>query len=294
MRASHPSRRLRSRPPRHRPEGPTLLAEVVRLVDASLLDEDPERGHVAFHATVEDGEVALGLRPLLPGVHPFQELAGLVAPGSWEVFGLRVHGTGHHLEDGTRRRTTSTFAVDRHGGEAALLRDGDRCTEPGPGAVGTIPDLCRRVLGQPTPPAPARTLLLFAVAWLDRLLEAWGDPLQRRGLMTSFAAAAALHPAVTGGAASPTDPSALAQLALDHAAAWPWARLRAEPGALVPPGGGLPPTITGWLDDGAYARWLLGAYPEPGRLALDVVALLGPVVGAEVQVALIELLEDRA
>jgi hypothetical protein len=266
----------------------------VRLVDESLADDEPERGHVAFHAIVEDDEVALGLRPIAPGVHPFTELAGLVAPEAWQVFGLHVHGTGHHLEDGTRRPTTSTFAVDRHGGEAALLHDGDRCIEPGPGAVGTIPDLCRRVLGQPTPPAPARTRLLFAVAWLDRLLEAWGDPTQRRRLMTSFSAVAALHPAVTEGDDAPTEPTALAGRAIDHAADWPWSRLRAEPDALVPPGGGLPATVTGWLDDGAYARWLFGAYPDPGQLALDVIALLGPVVGAEVQVALTSLLEDRA
>ncbi|MFP5254632.1 MAG: hypothetical protein ACLGI8_02155 [Acidimicrobiia bacterium] len=292
MRASQPSRRLRSRPPRHRCDGLALSAAVVHLVDEALAGDD--QGHVAFHATVEGDEVALGLRPIAAGVHPFTELAGLVAPESWQVFGLRVQGIGHHLDDGTRRRATSIFAVDRHGGEAALLHDGDRRIEPGPGAVGTIPDLCRRVLGRPTPPAPARTRLLFAVAWLDRVLDAWGDPMQRRRLMTSFGAVAGLHPAVRDAAGPPAEAAGLARLADEHAAAWPWSRLRAEPEGLVPPDGGLPAHITTWMDDGAYARWLFGAYPDPGQLAPDVISLLGPVVGAEVQAALVSLLEERA
>lgn len=293
MPAPQPSRRLRSRPPRHRPEGSPLVVEVVRLVDETLAGDDPEAGHVAFHATVEGGQVTLGLRPVAAGVHPFAALAGLVAPDPWQVFGLRVQGTAHRLDDGLRRRTTSTFAVDRHGGEAAVVRDGDRGIEPGPGAVGTIPDLCRRVLGLPTPPPPARPRLLFALAWLDRVLEAWSDPARRRRLMSSFGAVAALHPALAPGAEVPTGAVALADRALRHAAEWPWSRLRAQPEVLVPPGGGLPARVTAWLDDGAYARWLLGAYPDPGRLAADVTALLGPAVGAEVQLALTSLLEDR-
>lgn len=288
MRASPSSRRLRSRPPRHAP-----VAELVRLVDASGADARPDH-HLAFHATEEGGELVLGVRPIPVGVHPFAELAGLVAPGSWTIFGLQVHGTGHHLDHGTREHTTTTFAVDRRGGEAAVLRLGDRCLEPGPGAEGTIPDLCRRVLGLATPPPPARTRLLFALAWLDRLLEAWGDATQRRSLMRSFPSAAALHPAVAAPGEAPATPAALARLAGEHADAWPWSRLRAEPQAFAPPGGALPATVTAWLDDGAYARWLLGAYPDPAVLAVDVISLLGPVVGPEVQATLTGLLEDRS
>lgn len=288
MRAPSSSRRLRSRPPRHQ-----LATEVVHLIDASGADAHPDH-HLAFHATTEDGELSLGVRPIPIEVHPFTELAGLVAPSSWTVFGLQVHGTGHHLDEGTRHRTTTTFAVDRSGDEAALLRQGEDCMEPGPGAEGTIPDLCRRVLGLPTPPPPARTRLLFALAWLDRLLEAWSDPMRRRALMTSFTSVAALHPAVPSGGEPPSGPAELAAMAVEHAAAWPWARLRAEPATLVPPGGGLPAPVAAWMDDGAYARWLFGAYPDPAVLALDVVSLLGPVVGQEVQAALTRLFEDRS
>jgi hypothetical protein len=292
MPAPSSSRRPRSRLPRHRAGTPDLLADVVRLVDASFADAVPEE-HLAFHATVEDGEVALGVRPIPIGVHPFSELAGLVAPPSWEVFGLRVHGTGHRLDDGTRRPTTSTFAVDRAGAERSVLHDGDRRVEPGDGAVGTLPDLCRRVLGLPTPPPPARTHLLFAVAWLDRLLEAWSDPLRRRRIMSSFAAAAALHPAVADGEEPPDDPFVLSRLAAAHAEAWPWARLRREPDALAPPGGGLPGSVAAWMDDGAFARWVLGAYPDLGALVVDTLSLLGPVVADDVRTVVIRTLEGE-
>lgn len=293
MPAPSSSRRPRSRPPRPRPAAPDRLGEVVRLVDESFADDAPGAGHLAFHATVEEGEVALGVRAIPSGVHPFTELAGLVAPSSWEVFGLRVHGTGHRLDDGVRRPTASTFAVDRHGGERAVLRDDDQRVEPGPGAVGTLPDLCRRVLGLPTPPPPARTHLLFAVAWLDRLLEAWSDPRRRRQIMTSFPAAAALHPAVADGEAPPDDPVVLARVATAHADAWPWARLRSEPEALVPPGGCLPGSVATWMDDGAFARWVLGAYPDLGVLTVDTLSLLGPVVGDEVRTVVRRTLEGE-
>lgn len=294
MPAPSSSRRPRSRPSHRRSAGPDRLADVVRLVDESFADDAPEAGHLAFHATLEDGQLALGVRPIPVGVHPFSELAGLVAPSSWEVFGLRVHGTGHRLDDGTRRPATSTFAVDRTGAERSVLHDGEQRVEPGPGAVGTLPDLCRRVLGLPTPPPPARTHLLFAVAWLDRLLEAWSDPLRRRRIMTSFPAAAALHPAVADGAEPPDDPVVLGRRAAAHAEAWPWARLRSEPEALVPPGGGLPGSVAAWMDDGAFARWVLGAYPDLGILVVDALSLLGPVVGDEVRTVVLRTLEgDR-
>lgn len=258
------------------PERP--LAAVARAIDEAATGTAE---HLAFHAVLAGDGFDLGIRAFPTDVHPFAELAGLVAPADWDVFGLQVQGTAHHLDDGQRARTTTTYAVDRGGHEHTILRQGEHRRELPGGAVGTLPDLCRRVLGLPTPPPPAPTIVAFTTAWLDAVLAAWNDPSQRRHLCASFAAVAAVHPAVGRGDA-PADPRVLARIARAHAEAWPWARLRAEPEGLALPHGALPAATASWMDDGAYARWVLGAFPGLAALALDVVELLGPVTGAEV------------
>lgn len=285
MPAPSSARRRRARPPRHRP-----LEAVARVIDA-VPEDDP--CHLAVYvAEPGDGaadDVELGLRPLPPGHHPFTELAGLQAPPSWSMFGLRVHGTGHHLQESRSERATTTFLVARTGEEITLLRMGGAVAEVPEAAQGTLPDLCRRVLGLPTAPAPASTGLVHALAWLDAVLERWGDPSQRRHLSRSFAAVAACHPAVAGGEA-PTTPEALVAVAREHTAAWPWSRLRAAPDALPLPGGSLPPATAAWMDDGFFARWALGAFPDTVALATDVTALLGGEVGPLVRQVLVAAL----
>src|SRR3546814_8885037 len=62
-----------------------------------------------------------------------------------------------------------------------------------------------------------------------------------------------------------------------HAACWPWARLRLEPGgAPLPPGNELPSHVAAWMDDGFYARWALGAFPSAARLVHDLAGLVAP------------------
>ena len=135
------------------------------------------------------------------------------------------------------------------------------------------------MLGLPTAPAPPTTAVLWTVAWLDRVVEAWGDPPQHRALMSSWAEIAALHPAALArphDLPEPDDPAQLVTAALAHAAEWPWARLRQAPDALHLPDGHLPHDITSWMDDGFYARWAFGAFPDVATLALDLFGLLDP------------------
>jgi hypothetical protein len=205
------------------------------------------------------------------------------------MFGLRVHGTGHHLDEPRRERAVTTFLVARTGEEVTLLRMGGAMSEVPETAHGTLPDLCRRVLGLPTAAAPTSTAVVHTLAWLDSVLERWGEPQQRRRLMRSFAAVAACHPAVTTDTA-PSSPEALVALAREHTAAWPWARLRSTPNALPLPGGSLLPATAAWMDDGFFARWALGAFPDPLTLVTDVTALLGADVGPLVQRAVLDLL----
>lgn len=285
MRAPSSTRRLRSRPPRHRP-----ITELAHAIDGATAEEP---SHLAIYVAEAAGpadEVEVGLRPFPTDIHPFTELSGLVAPPEWSMFGLRVHGTGHHLAvEGRRERTVTTFLLARTGEEVTLLRMGGAVTEVPETAQGTLPDLCRRVLGRPTAPAPPSTAVLHTLSWLDSVLERWGEPRERRRLRSSFAAVAACHPAVVTGTA-PTTLDALVALAREHTAAWPWSRLRGAPDALPLPGGGLPPAIAGWMDDGFFARWATGAFPDPLSLVTDVTALLGAEVGPLVQRAVLELL----
>jgi hypothetical protein len=270
------SRRLRSCPPQPSPgRGPGSgeeLVELTHLVDEATRDEP---GHVAVHIADAPGELLLGLAPLEPGRHPFGVVAGCSAPPSWRSFGLRVVGTAHHLDATVPAERSSTiFLVDRTGTERSLMRRGDTVTDLADRAQGTIPDLCRRVLGVPTDPAPRSTAALWTVAWFDAILAASGDTSRRAGVGASWARLAALHPAVGTSAEGGVTPEALATLARAHAAAWPWARLRAEPHAAPWPDEPLPQHLTTWMDDGFFARWLLGGFPSVAELVHDVSGLV--------------------
>lgn len=263
MRSPTPTtRRLNARTrARSRPS----LEDVARLVDAEL---DPEEGHAGIHVSFPPGgELELGVLPIPVELHPFAVLAGTVAPASWVMFGVRVRGTAHHLDDGARERCSTTYLVARDGAEIAVVREADRVTVIDLPAEGTLPDLCRRVLQLATPPPPSSTDALFALAWLDsvfaRVAAHPGEPMTRADV-------AALHPAAT----DEVEPAAFADAVRAHAARWPWSSLRAAPRVLALPGADLPASVTRWMDDGAYARWALGAFPPPAQLAADLGGLL--------------------
>lgn len=271
-------RRLRARPPGHH-----RIGAIARVVDEGTLD-DP--GHVLVHVIEEADDFVLGLKSLEVDVHPFSELAGLIAPPEWSMFGLRVRGTAHHLDDDRpAERMSTTYLLHRSGEETSLLRTGDTVTELAGPASGTLPDLCRRVLGLSTDPAPPTSALLWTVAWLDRILEEWGDLERRRRLCSSWAQLALLHPGVRTAPdealLSLDDPASLITVGRAHTEAWPWARLRDEPSALHLPDGDLPPEITRWMDDGFYARWALGGFPPPAAVARDLGDLLGDDLGTQ-------------
>ena len=284
MRSPASARRLRSRPPRHR-----LVDDLARLLDEEWVDEP---NPVVFHALAPDGDaVDLGVKVLDAGTHPLTALAGFTAPPEWEVFGVRVHGTAHVLDDGSSTRTTATFLCTRTGEEASILRRGHIATAVRDRAEGTVPDTCRRVLGLPTDPPPRSTALLWTMLWLDAVLARWSEAPAQRLHLRSFGAVAALHPAVAPDH-TVESPAALVRIGRDHASRWSWASLRGEPGAADLPDGPLPETVAAWMDDGFFARWCLGAFPHPAVLAGDLVELLGEQVGDQLADALSGLLFD--
>jgi hypothetical protein len=272
------------------------LAAVAHLVDGDFAEAD---GHLLVHVAEPDpavdpsaaGTIDLGVRALDPGVHPFGEVAGLVAPPEWTAFGVRVRGRAHQLDrPGARpERTAVTFLVDRLGREVSLQRTGADTRTIDSRAEGTIPDLCRRVLGLGTPPAPSSTALLWTASWLDRLLAAWGRPEARRQLTSSWAALAAHHPAAGPGA--DLAPAALVRAASAHARARPWSVLRALDEPLELPGGPLQVEVARWMDDGFFARWAIGAFPSIPEVVADLAPLLGAELGATLRATTLALLE---
>ena len=280
---------------RHRGPDHTLLPSLAGIVDQATA-QDP--GHVMVRVTGPiQPEVELGFRSLDEGSHPFDVLAGFEAPEDWAVFGLRTTGRAHQLDDpgASTRRVAGTFLVDRLGREASVLRfDDDIVERPGP-AVGTIPDLCRRVLGVPTAAAPASTASLWIAIWLDRLIDRWAQP-HRRGELTSWAQVAILHPAVRAPAppdlVTVGDPASLATVARRHAAATTWHELRHAPDSLPLPDGPLAPDIARWMDDGFFARWTIGAFPPLPGTAVEVRDLLGGELGGHLVQAIVAILQE--
>ena len=177
-----------------------------------------------------------------------------------------------------------------------MLRFDDDVLEPPGPAEGTIPDLCRRVLGLPTAPAPSSTAALWTAMWLDRLVDRWAQPDRRADLLSSWAQVAILHPAVH--APSPPDLLAVADPASLAAVARPRGRRRL---ARPPPGRACrsrcptvrsPAGIARWMDDGFFARWTIGAFPPIHPTALTLRDLLGAPLGSQLLEAIVAILDE--
>ena len=268
-----------SGPPRCR-ERPGLAA-LATAADAELAEH---RIDGALIRVAPDG--TLSWRSL-HGAHPLQVLVGFVAPPEWAAIGVSNAGWAHPL-DATgrpRRRPDApsvqvTVLFSRSGVAAGVLRKGAVVSELPDPPEGVVADACRRALVLPTAPPPATTAELWALTWLDRIVEVAaraGGPAQ----LAAWPAVAALHPAA-GPPPHPPDPSALAAAAVALAEAWPWSRLRSEPSVVEVPGAGQPADLAAWMDDGMWARWLLAGLPGWTDALAAVHALLSPAMAIAV------------
>jgi hypothetical protein len=220
----------------------------------------------------------------LDGAHPLELLLGFRAPLHWRALGVSCPGRSHPLDEyGARSRpdaegapVTVTLLVDRRGAAASVVRSGPAVT-PMPGRTdGVVADACRRALGVPTAPPPSSTLGLWALAWLDRVVDAASRADASRRLR-AWPQVAELHPAVgpLGGHTSGlAGPAALARAARALAEDWPWARLREHAATASTPGHPPSPELSAWMDEGMWARWLLSRLPAPEDVLAAVRALL--------------------
>lgn len=267
------------------------LDRLVTLLDAAWSDQGWFQPHrlVTLEADPADPDtVLLGQRPLPEADHPLDHLLGFTAPPGWLAMGLVCFGWAHSvtaLDDGRagrgaprqrqRRRARVVTLVDRSGNNqaTATLDDGTVGDEP---AQGTVSDALHRCLGLPTAPPPAGSAELFAVLWLEALLAA------PRGI--SWADATALHPSsawlASLGRRSGSDDLATAGRALAETLDWP--ALRAAAGGqsqqtLVAP------DLARWMDDGMFARWVLGGHRPVPVLVEELESTLAPAFFRRVQ-----------
>ena len=266
---------------RQLPLGPGDPAHLVHVVL-------PEGGP-AHRPLGPDDEVDLGIARLAPGAHPLEALVGAEAPPEWAALGVVAVGTVRQsaLPDLVDTRVRSAHIVERGGAWAAAFTPtsggpGESCSRPSGRRRPHGPDRRRAAVGAgPAHPAARRDdarALHPAVARPPRRRS--GDAPARRP--------AALHRGVGDlpppGRRSPRPRRRTHELddrRLVHEArrlsAWrDWPELR----RMCADGTWEHPELTdhdaAWLDDGAFARWAIAAWPDLGCLAEVVAALLPP------------------
>ncbi|HVF32494.1 MAG TPA: hypothetical protein VM933_05615 [Acidimicrobiales bacterium] len=260
---------------------PDRLDRLVTLLDATCRDEgwhQPHRLVSLEDADQEGGNV--GFRVLEAGEHPLDHLLGFVAPESWSAIGLVCYGWAsppseagaRPSEHPERRRVRVVSLLDRSGDEraTATLDDGTVVDEPG---AGTVTDALHRCLGLPTPAPPVGSGELFAAMWLSSIASA--------GRRLTWSEAVMLHPAMqvlrSGGHRPQVEE--LVSCGRSLARAMPWGELRLRAASGVRDGGiGLSADLAAWMDDGMFARWVLGGLPPFTPLLRRCATVLAPEV----------------
>ncbi|MEY2453049.1 MAG: hypothetical protein QOD92_2623 [Acidimicrobiaceae bacterium] len=282
----------------------TLSAALPRL--ATALDEAAEQegwGQPPLLVRITEWSAAkapsegfdLGVRPIDDGSSVVEALAGFTAPAEWSAIGVVTEGNARHLvQRDERRRVRCVHLVDRTGASGGTLRlQGEDATILSGGdehkPSGRIDDACRRALGLPTAPPAHTSTELWAIVWLERLLEHRGCA--PSSMRFPWREAAGLHPAIALVVAEdPTSAGEAAQqlgrlgevLAQVHS--WPVLRMACAAGDW--PVDGVPAAVAAWLDDGAFSRWVLGELPRLDQLAAAACEVVPPSVARRVRAVL--------
>lgn len=274
-------------------DGLAALAEVVE----HRLDLEGEPPPLLLRVRVVADEVELGWLPLGHGRHPVDELLCTEAPPGWCAVGVAAPGRARPVDDPSVPPVAvrTVHLVGRDGAWASRWGPPGRSEAAAGGPdhpdrpVGRVDDVCRRALGLPTGAPPASTALLWSSQWLDAVVDlALGSPGGPPG--AGWAAVASLHPAVRAlhadGPADLPTPAALAGLARRLSSWRCWSGLRRACAAGTWADAPVEPEVAAWLDDGAFARWVLGAYPELDDLREIVAGILHPSVAGAVETVL--------
>lgn len=223
------------------PTSTSSLARLATTIDSDLGEVDgvPTGESASLIRVTRNGEVAVRS---LDGDHPFDALLGFVAPDDWEVLGVIAPGWGHSYapDGGPSRRVRVIHLASRLGEEASALRfAGDAEAQVMESAApGRVADCLRRALELPTEPERPETLLRL---WADRGLRA---------------VAARAHPSFNGKKVTKGEVVALLG---DRPTSWEDERWR-----VVSDGGNgrMDGALAAWMDDGMFARLVLGDLVE--------------------------------
>lgn len=216
----------------------------------------------------------LGVLPL-EGAHPGTVLLGFTAPEECSALGVVTTGwslppgrvADHDAERNRRRGAPAADDPDRVAVRSTVLVARD-CSLAGrlsvdgaepvssPPESGVMVDLLQRALDCATAPATFGTIELFASIWLSSLAEAaapldWPEAARRHWALQLLPGADDDLPALARELADELDWPNLRRAVARHG----WDGVcRAEEAR--------------WLDDGSFARWVVGSYPAvPDLLA---------------------------
>ena len=193
-------------------------------------------------------------------------LVGFDAPDDWNAVAVVVQGRSWLLDDrqADPRPVRLTHVVDRHADVASVVRHaGDPPQVQREQGEGRLVDVCCRILGLPTPAPPPDSTALWALQWLDGVVTR----VARGERMLGLVAAARAHPAVE--MVAEHDPrmvdeaiGRLVRLGALMGVQRPWSRLRQACVDGTWSVDDLTPAGAAWMDDGAFARWVLAEYPS--------------------------------
>lgn len=288
--ATRMSRSLPSAP------GPSAVDASLNLLAHQVLDQvraDELEPCLLFVEPAVD-DVRLGIKPL-DGAHPSTLLLGFVAPDEWYALGVAAGGWAYDVADRAtgapaRHRVVVVTIVSRSGEVAHRTHVVDdpaadrRLRDAGDEVDGEQVDLLRLSLGLDTPDAPCDTGVYWAIEWLSAVLATEHT--------ADWDRVADLHPARRILDRSDKKPHAgmgLATTATIFARACRWPRLRrmVEQGTYETVH--LSRTDARWLDDGAFARYLLNRCPPLADLRRRVRAELPFETAAHIDLVLDEI-----
>lgn len=244
---------------------PNLVNALESAIDAEGWGSPPA---IVRITNADDDGFDLGVRPVEGGSSVVDVLSGFVAPADWLALGVVTEGNARRLDadDPERQRVRCVHIVDRDGASASSLRlHGEQPTtlDGKSTGAGRIDDVCRRALGLTTA-APERTSIeLWAAMWLTRLLVIdITEPVTWR-------AAAELHPAISPLTDEPTAHDEIVRLGVVLSEVHSWSTVRLACAAGEWPCAEVPDDVAGWLDDGAFSRWVMGGFPLIPTMAVD-------------------------
>lgn len=276
--------------------GPTAVDASLHLLAHQVLDQLRSDALEPCLLFVEPGDddVRLGIKPL-GGAHPSTLLLGFAAPDEWYALGVAATGWAYAVADRAtgaphRQRVVVVTFVSRSGEVAHRTHVVDDpvtdrlLRETTDDVDGEQVDLLKLSLGLDTPEPPCDTSVFWAIEWLTAVLAEPG--------IQDWERITALHPArrlLDRSERKPHRGMGLATTATMFTRAFSWAKLRAmvERGTYEAPS--LSCTDARWLDEGAFARYLLSRATPLSELRARVRAELTFEVAARIDLVLDEV-----